>query len=348
MQNHFKYLDGFRGFAALMVFLGHSSWDGEVYGINFSGWGKFGVILFFILSAFLLSNQLFPNCKKFFFEKKYIINWFSKRFFRIYPLYSIYLLASLLTSYYLIYILPEGWGKFGLPLTINFHEFYRMFFLLESKGILWSIVVEFKFYIILPFFIYLISFIKNKKFLFLFIILLIFLVDHFTEYKPEINQYELSVYFSVFLIGILAALIFNHKEKIKSNKIYISFVSIMGIFSFILLFLSIPNFVLILTENINNFNRLILLQSAIGFFLLLYLVFFENTILCKFFNLKIFRSIGQISYGFYLFHEPICRVAIWYLEKNFYYAIITFTITFFVSKLSYHLFELYFIKIGKK
>ena len=49
MQNHFKYLDGFRGFAALMVFLGHSSWDGEVYGINFSGWGKFGVILFFIL-----------------------------------------------------------------------------------------------------------------------------------------------------------------------------------------------------------------------------------------------------------------------------------------------------------
>ena len=41
----------------------------------------------------------------------------------------------------------------------------------------------------------------------MFIILLIFLVDHFTEYKPEINQYELSVYFSVFLIGILGILV---------------------------------------------------------------------------------------------------------------------------------------------
>jgi len=347
MQNHFKYLDGFRGFAALMVFFGHSSWNGEVYGINFTGWGKFGVILFFILSAFLLSNQLLSNYKKSFFEKKYIINWYSKRFLRIYPLYSMYLLASLLTSYYLVYILPEGWGKFGLPLTINFQEFYRMFFLLESKSILWSIVVEFKFYIILPFFIYLISFIKNKKILITFIIFLIFLIDYSTEYKPEKNQIELSVYSSVFLIGILAALIFKYKENIKSKKFYVNLISILGIFSFILLLLSIPDFVLILTENVNNFNRMILFQSAIGFFLLLYLVFFENTIICNFFNLKILRSIGEISYGFYLFHEPILRVAIWYLEKNIYYAIITFIITFLISKLSYHLFELYFIKIGK-
>ena len=33
-----------------------------------------------------------------------IANWYSKRFLRIYPLYSMYLLVSLLTSYYLVYI----------------------------------------------------------------------------------------------------------------------------------------------------------------------------------------------------------------------------------------------------
>ena len=321
MNNHFKYLDGFRGLAALMVFLGHSSWNGQVYGVNFSGWGKLGVILFFLLSAFLLSNQLLSSQKGNFFGKKYLVNWYLKRFLRIYPLYTLYLVTSVLTSYYLVFILPEGWGQIGLPLNINFQEFYRMLFLLESQSILWSIVVEFKFYIILPLFFYLLSFIKNKKFLIFFIIFLVLLINYNTQYIPEINQIELTVYLPVFLIGILAS---------------------------IFLLLSIPNFVLFFTENINDFNKLILLQSIMGFFLIFYLVIFQNTIICNFFDLKILRSIGEISYGFYLIHDPILRVAIWYMDKNIYYGIVTFIITFILSKISYHVFERYFIKIGQK
>ena len=348
MNNHFKYLDGFRGLAALMVFLGHSSWNGQVYGVNFTGWGKFGVILFFLLSAFLLSNQLLSSHKGNFFGKKYLVNWYLKRFLRIYPLYTLYLVTSVLTSYYLVFILPEGWGQIGLPLNINFKEFYRMLFLLESQSILWSIVVEFKFYIILPLFFYLLSFIKNKKFIIFFIIFLLLLINYNTQYKPEINQIELTVYLPVFLIGILAAIIYEYKDNIRSKKIYLNLVNIFGIIASIFLLLSIPNFVLFFTENINDFNKLILLQSIIGFFLILYLVIFQNTIICNFFDLKILRSIGEISYGFYLIHEPILRVAIWYMDKNIYYGIVTFVITFILSKISYHVFEQYFIKIGRK
>ena len=35
-------------------------------------------------------------------------------------------------------------------------------------------------------------------------------------------------------------------------------------------------------------------------------------------------------------------------DKNIYYGIVTFVITFTLSKISYHVFERYFIKIGQK
>jgi hypothetical protein len=51
-------LDGLRGFAVLFVVLGHlgSQQRSPGFGIDFSGAGKYGVYLFFVLSAFLLTR----------------------------------------------------------------------------------------------------------------------------------------------------------------------------------------------------------------------------------------------------------------------------------------------------
>ena len=56
-------LDGLRGLAALMVFLSHTSNEGIYFSssFNFSGIGKSGVFLFFVLSSFLLT---YPFVKK--------------------------------------------------------------------------------------------------------------------------------------------------------------------------------------------------------------------------------------------------------------------------------------------
>ena len=59
-KDHFKALDGLRGFAVLLVLLSHTS-NGKAYmlpGFNFSSMGKVGVYLFFVLSAYLLDRQI--------------------------------------------------------------------------------------------------------------------------------------------------------------------------------------------------------------------------------------------------------------------------------------------------
>ena len=58
---NFPSLDGVRGIAILFVLLSHLSNEG--YRIfNFSGKGVYGVYLFFVLSAFLLSYPFFNGC----------------------------------------------------------------------------------------------------------------------------------------------------------------------------------------------------------------------------------------------------------------------------------------------
>ena len=59
-KDHFKALDGLRGVAVLLVILSHASLH-KVYlfpGLDFSGMGKPGVFLFFVLSAYLLDRQI--------------------------------------------------------------------------------------------------------------------------------------------------------------------------------------------------------------------------------------------------------------------------------------------------
>ena len=90
-KDHFKALDGLRGLAVLLVILSHSSIDG-VYmlpGVDFSGMGKPGVLLFFVLSAYLLDRQIivgFVNGKA---NARFWANYFLRRFLRIFPLYTL-------------------------------------------------------------------------------------------------------------------------------------------------------------------------------------------------------------------------------------------------------------------
>jgi len=67
------------GFHYQMLF-GHPQWvDG------FKGFGWTGVELFFVLSGFLISSQLFVKIKM--VNKISIIEFYTKRFFRIIPVY---------------------------------------------------------------------------------------------------------------------------------------------------------------------------------------------------------------------------------------------------------------------
>ena len=139
-------LDHLRAFAILIVFLyhykglfPHPEWIGSI--------GKFGwtgVDLFFVLSGYLISSQLFLTIA----QKKKIIfrTFFLKRFFRIIPAYLV-----VLALYFLFPALREReglaplWKYFtftqNIGLDLRFHGTFSH---------AWSLCIEEQFYLFLP------------------------------------------------------------------------------------------------------------------------------------------------------------------------------------------------------
>src|SRR6201997_3361743 len=89
LRGHLPVLDGVRGLAVLMVLLFHfvgdrppSSWgDGAI--VHVTGFGAYGVELFFILSGFLITGILYDTHN----GPHYFRNFYMRRFLRIFPLY---------------------------------------------------------------------------------------------------------------------------------------------------------------------------------------------------------------------------------------------------------------------
>lgn len=143
-------LDGLRGMAALIVFISHTSQLNLhlIPGVSLFGIGKYGVFLFFVLSAFLLTLP-FVRKGPSSFERDALINYGLRRFFRIYPLFFAYILAGLVSTILLARLMPSG-GRLGIPFALSPREFADHLLLQKGFGVTWSILVEFRYYFLLP------------------------------------------------------------------------------------------------------------------------------------------------------------------------------------------------------
>lgn len=143
-------LDGLRGLAVLIVFVSHAGFAGLyiVPGVNFIGCGRSGVYLFFVLSAFLLSQPFVRDGGRA-STGRFLANYALRRFLRIFPLYSLYLLAGFVSTL-LLWRLTGSAEPWGLPLTLSFDDFLAQLLLQRGEGVTWSIVVEFHYYLLLP------------------------------------------------------------------------------------------------------------------------------------------------------------------------------------------------------
>lgn len=125
---HMPALDGARGLAVLLVLMDHTSDSGmKVFGIDINRTGKYGVYLFFVLSAFLLTYQFFIKSTDDLAKAKTWLNYGFRRFMRIFPLYALVLV-----------ILHPG--------AVMTHLLLR-----DGRGPFWTIPVEVKYYMLLPF-----------------------------------------------------------------------------------------------------------------------------------------------------------------------------------------------------
>ena len=89
LDGHMPVLDGIRGMAVLMVLVFHfigcmpptNGFERTV--VRVTGYGAFGVELFFVLSGFLITGILYDSCHK----PRYFRNFYARRALRIFPLY---------------------------------------------------------------------------------------------------------------------------------------------------------------------------------------------------------------------------------------------------------------------
>lgn len=140
-QAHFDALDGLRGLAVMVVIASHLSLLGWLPGLPMGGAGKSGVYLFFVLSAFLLTRMLLDRSPSRFADPWLWAGYALRRVLRIWPLYLIVLsLSWILTTQ------GATWWHY----RIDTAALVGHLTLQQGQSVLWSIPVEFKFYLWLP------------------------------------------------------------------------------------------------------------------------------------------------------------------------------------------------------
>ena len=202
-------LDGIRAIAALFVFCAHATYLNLMPSLlNFRGAGRAGVVLFFFLSAFLISGPFFRNPRK-------ALTWQAwttyglRRLFRIVPLYYAVLFA----------LFFAGIEPLNRP-TLRANADLLALHLTFQKGlsIFWTIVVEMRFYVVLALILILSALVleklKNGRFV-LALTGCLWLAGVVTGVIQDGYLWSLGIdkHAPVFVAGVLTALFF-HTSKI--------------------------------------------------------------------------------------------------------------------------------------
>jgi|SRR5579883_1985331 len=147
-------LDGVRAIAALLVVslhideIGGVPWDVNRHPIAtaFAFFGRTGVVLFFVLSGFLL---FMPYAKALLFQEAWpsARTFYLRRIFRIWPGYY-FTLAAMILLFSQKYLEPAHWPELGLFLTFFMDSSQQTW--QQIDGPFWTLATEWQFYMLLP------------------------------------------------------------------------------------------------------------------------------------------------------------------------------------------------------
>jgi peptidoglycan/LPS O-acetylase OafA/YrhL len=309
-------LDHLRAFAILYVILFHYQFFGHpecVKKVSTFGWS--GVDLFFVLSGFLISGQLFRTVAK--GKRISLSEFFIKRFFRIIPPFLVVVIV------YAAWPALREWGHLSpiwryLTFTLNFGLDLRKYGTFSHA---WSLCVEEQFYLVLPLMFVLSGYFKmGKKAIYLLIALFIggfairlwgwyhFMVPVLSadNYGALWNKY---IYYPTYnrldslLVGVSIAGLYTFYPSIKAwvNK-HCNWIMFSGIFLWAMSYL--------VCEGYATYNTTIwgfpLIALAYGLIL--------AAVVCPASPVYRFKSyvtsqIAALSYAMYLTHKIVIHVA---------------------------------------
>ena len=299
-----------------------------------------GVVTFFVVSGYLISEVLWER------EESYF-QFIKRRYVKIIPPLITVLLTSCLVFYYFYKFLSlklvynSLTSLFGLS---NIYQIISGMSYFERSGDIfpllhtWSLSIEIQFYLFYPFLIY---FFKNQKInekLVGFILLAFSLVSAFIMFYKTMIGYDLSaIYygtdtriFSVFVGASFYFLFKNINLNKKRFNIY-SYISLIGIIVSIL--------IVDYSTKANYYGLLYLVSVLSG-------VITVGSLKVNFlnFNLKffrIFKKLGEHSYIYYLWQYPIMIFSLeffkWSDISYGYTVVIQIIILIILSEISYKL-----------
>lgn len=276
------------------------------------GWT--GVDLFFVLSGFLISSQLFAQIKK--GNQISIKEFYIKRFFRIIPIYFFVIV--------IYFAFPFFREKEALPPLWKFVTFTQNFGTDTSKfgtfSHVWSLCVEEHFYLLFPFIlIFLLK--KNlfaKSYRILIVLFLLGFVIRFSLWQTFFNSNELATQTTSYWVKIIYAPTYNRLDGLLAG------VSVAAIYRFLPTIWSkismygnhlIIAGVLILTgafffcTDLKAYSTSVVgfPVLAIGYGFLVGGAISPVSFLYKW-NSKITTLIATLSYGIYLSHKGIIHM----------------------------------------
>ncbi|MDD3265647.1 MAG: acyltransferase [Burkholderiales bacterium] len=334
---HIKFLDSIRGIAAVSVLIFHLyQIDGSERNIysefKLFAAGHEAVILFFVLSGFVLSNSI-NNSQTIFIYSKYII----KRLFRIMPVYYCSMLLAIV--FYIIYS-PKpisylsDWFNNLLP-SIKYLDYKLLISTIilapsnKLNGVVWSLSYELVISVIfLPTLI-----VATQKYFKLSLTVMVTIAIIFLSFPPHKFINALLFYTVFFYLGLLMSI-----KRVAIKNIWF-------IPMFLLLYFN--RFCLYQVVNYNEAIRD--LMTALGSFGLISIIYYNNGVIKKILEFKLFTFYGNISYSLYLLHLPIMYICVYIFIQYidiFYLKIMIFLFTSFFAFISYKYIECRFIQFG--
>jgi peptidoglycan/LPS O-acetylase OafA/YrhL len=353
-------LNSLRFVAAIFVFVSHV--EGVKHNLGIENYaakpfieviGKLGVILFFVLSGFLITYLLLLEEKQ--QQSISVKNFYNRRILRIWPLYFLIVLFTLLAAPHIDFLMMGNKDMvvnaqnilpisllflFLLPNIVYYH--YGAIPLTEQT---WSIGVEEYFYLAWP---WLIKKTKNRirafGFVFLGYHLLKVLLSLIAGKLPWAREgLEFLRYFNIdcIALGALAAALVFYKQHKVIAFLYHRITQIITLLALVVLIVMGYSFPYMHFQIYSLLFAIVIVNLA-----------FNPATILKLEN-PVFNYLGKISYGIYMFNFIGIIIALkillhFHLFNNVLSYALSFIITIGLSALSYHFFESYFLRLKNR
>lgn len=318
MKDKIKSLDGLRAIAVFLVIITHAT---GLYipqhQASLGASSQYGVWLFFVLSAFLLTSRFFKTG----FNIKSLASYFIGRTLRIIP---VFVLA--------VYV----YHKFGF---FDLNKFKDIVIFKEPFMHFWTIPIEYKFYFTLPFIAFLAIFSQSKfglKSSVLTLLIVAAVGQFFYPYTDLSLGGKVMWMLPIFLSGMIAACI-HHAEAIKLGNMKNDIIISLCLLVFII---TMPFFMGVLFNMHDDawiLNKFIFLSPILA---IIVLIASQNKgVISWALSSPVLSYIGKWSFSIYLWHFLILCMGIWYVGVSIPMYFLSMLASIIVGAISFYLIE---------